>query len=188
MKYDSATIQATDGTTTETVDLDGMITEAELIGKLWELFPADPIDPEDEDAEEPNTDEMPDHVTLSNPEGFAEHLFEQLGLATHEELVTPKGNFDDLLETWSNETDSDRREAMGEYLDDMGADDLSDFDEAYQGQFVDGAAFAEDMVNQLDTIPTDFPNWIAIDWEQTWNGALRFDYHITDNGHVFRNM
>lgn len=185
-KYASATIDANDGTTVETIDLDGMTTEAELIGKLWELFPPDPIDPEDEDAEEPDTDEMPEHVDLTNPQGFAVHLFKKS--TNGHTCWEPVASFDDIADAWSNEDDEDRREAMGEYLDDMGADDLSDFDEAYAGQYSSGADFSERLCEELGTVPKDFPSWVAIDWEQTWNGGLRFDYHITDSGHVFRNI
>ena len=76
---------------------------------------------------------------------------------------------------------------MGEYLDDMGADDLSDFDEAYRGQYADGAAFAEELAEQIGAVPHE-NTWICIDWDATWERNLRHDYHITDSGHVFRNL
>ena len=194
MNYATATIDATDtervgtidGELTVTVDLEGITTASELANKLWELFPLEQA----EDGDEDDTDMMPGHVTLSNPQGFAVHLF-----VKNHHILTGAGDtyhvhdsFDDIAQAWNDETDDDRREAMGEYLDDMGADDLSDFDEAYQGQYISGAAFAEQLCEDIGTVPKDFPSWICINWERTWESALRHDYHITDSGHVFRNL
>jgi len=177
-KYNEAFITVAFNGQTERLDLETIDSENGMVDELWAMFTSD-----EEETNEEERDDFPQNLVFSDPEGFAAHLFPKKG-----DAFTVSGNFDELLEAWSNETDEDRREAMGEYLDDMGADDLSDFDEAYQGQFVDGAAFAEDMVNNLDTIPKDFPNWIMIDWEATWECNVRHDYHITDSGHVFRNL
>ena len=186
MNYSTATIDAhAGGGPVSTFDLEGK-TLADLYAELREAFGN--VDADEDGDTDP--DEGPSNVTFTNPQGFAVHLFSK----THPsepgggEDCTVSGNFDDILEAWSNESDEDRREAMGEYLDDMGAGDLNDFDEAYQGQYSDGAAFAEQICEDLGTVSKDFPSWIAIDWEQTWNGGLRFDYTITDSGHVFRNM
>lgn len=180
-KYSTATIDAhAGGGPVSTFDIEGK-TLAELYAELREAFGN--VDADEDGDTDP--DEAPSNVTFSNPQGFAVHLFD---VSKGTAICEPTASFDDLLETWSDETDDDRREAMGEYMDDMGADDLSDFDEAYQGQYSSGADFSERLCEELGTVPKDFPNWIAIDWEQTWNGGLRFDYHITDSGHVFRNM
>jgi len=185
MKYSEATVSAYtgEGHDLQTIDLEDIKSTGDLIAALWELFPAEARDEDDE----PDTDEMPPHVTLCGPEGFAVHLFTEKDRENSTE-VEPVDSFDEIAEPWSNESDEDRREAMGEYLEDMGADDLSDFDEAYEGQYSSGAAFAEHKCEELGDVPEGFPSWIAIDWEQTWEGGLRFDYTITDSGHVFRNM
>ena len=168
MKYDSATIDArAGGGPVSTFDLEGL-TLSDIYAQAREAFG-------DVDAD---ADEAPSNVTWSNPQGFAVHLFDK---------GNPVDNFDDILSAWSDETDDDRREAMGEYLDDMGADDLSDFDEAYQGQWDSGAAFAQEEAEGLGAVPTE-NTWICIDWERTWEANLRHDYHITDSGHVFRNI
>lgn len=186
-KYASATVTMIhpDGFQTVVVDLEGK-AEAGLAAAFWEAWPWQGSDDGDED--EPDQDELPDGVKFSDPEGFAVHLFKMSDEGYGEKRGTPVRDFDDLLEAWSNEDDDDRREAMGEYMDDMGADDLSDFDEAYQGQYTSGADFAQRFSEETGSVPDNIPSWIAIDWEQTWNGGLRFDYHITDSGHVFRNM
>lgn len=178
MKYSEATVSAYTGKgqDLQTIDLEDVKGTGDLIAILWDLFPAEARD----------EDEIPPHVTLCGPEGFAVHLFMVKEGAQGE--MEPVDSFDEIAEPWSNETDEDRREAMGEYLEDMGADDLSDFDEAYQGQYSSGAEFAEQTCKDLGEVPKDMPTWIAIDWEQTWEGGLRFDYTITDGGHVFRNL
>ena len=185
MKYDSATIDAhAGGGPVSTFDLEGL-TIADLYAQAREALGN--VDADEDGDTDP--DEEPSNVTWSNPKGFAVHLFHGNSLKGNGDvIVQPVDNFDDLLEAWSDETDDDRRKAMGEYLDDMGADDLSDFDEAYQGQFDSGAAFAEHTADELGEVPESIASWIVIDWEASWDRGLRHDYHITDSGHVFRNM
>lgn len=182
MKYDSATIEAhAGGGPISTFDLEGL-TLSDLYAQLREAF-GDVDADEDGDAD---PDEAPSNVTFTNPQGFAVHLFRAITLRKEAFEAIP--DFDELLEAWSAETDSDRREAMGEYLDDMGADDLSDFDEAYQGQYSSGAEFAEQFADDIGAVDEKNASWIEIDWEATWERSLRHDYHITDSGHVFRNL
>lgn len=183
MNYENATIEAMlPDNTIESIDLDGMDTLSDLMDHIRELIDSRNDGPKDEPLED---DEILELIPLSNPEWFAVHLFVQNAFTGA--WVTAE-NFDDILSTWSNETDDDRRQAMGEYLEDMGADSLDDFDEAYQGEFSDGAEFAQSICEELGEIPKDLPSWIVIDWEQSWKGGLRHDYHITDSGHVFRNL
>lgn len=193
MKYASASITAHyEGQQAETVDLEDVDSENALVDHLWALWFCDtPFGDEDE----PEADDTPDrdrfagNITFTDPQGFAVHLFKEHTHAdsTHRRC-SPVANFDDILEVWSNESDDDRREAMGEYLDDMGADDLSDFDEAYNGQYKDGAEFAEQLADDLGAVSEENARWIVIDWEATWDMSLRHDYHITANGHVFRHL
>lgn len=187
MDYATATITASRDDRSEVIDLDGMTSLSDLANRLWEEFPLGVHDGGEFDGE-PDTDELPEDVVLTNPEGFAKHLFQRPEQSRFSDHVDPVPAFDDLLEAWTDETDDDRREAMGEYLDDMGADDLSDFDEAYQGQHSSGADFAEYIAEEVGDIPKDLPSWICIDWERTWEANLRHDYHITNSGHVFRNL
>ncbi len=181
MKYNTATIDATFNDQTITFDLDGVGGEDDMMSQLFEQFT---------EGEEPNDEEredFPQNVTFSNPQGFAVHLFDS-GKLHLDGNRQPVDNFDEILEKWNDETDEDRREAMGEYLEDMGADDLSDFDEAYQGQWDSGAAFAEQLADDLGAVDENNARWICIDWDRTWECNLRHDYHITSGGHVFRNL
>jgi len=183
-KYSTATIDAAhvDGGDLHTIDLEGK-TLSDLCAELRELIPAR-IDEEVRADEDHDPESIPGHVNLTSPKGFARHLFTSGKTSPR----LPVDNCADILEKWNDETDEDRREAMGEYMDDMGADDLSDFDEAYQGQFDSGADFAEDTAKEVGDIPKDLPSWIVIDWEASWERNLRHDYHMTKSGHTFRNL
>ena len=187
MDYATATITASRGDRSEVIDLDGMTSLSDLANRLWEEFPPGVHDGGEFDGE-PDTDELPEDVVLTNPEGFAKHLFVVCSPTDRTIYAVPVINFDDILSMWSDESDEDRREAMGEYLDDMGGNDLDDFDEAYHGQYDSGADFAEELANDLGAVSEENASWICIDWEQTWNSNLCHDYHITDSGHVFRRL
>ena len=73
------------------------------------------------------------------------------------------------------------------YLDDMGASDFSNFDEAYSGQFQSDEDFAMDMAEQVGDVPKDL-HWpfTCIDWEKA-GSELMYDY-TEINGHYFRNL
>ena len=178
---DSATIDATCNGRTETIDLEDM-SFRELADKLRELFPPEGDDEQDDD----DPDDLPAHVTLTNPQGFAVHLFERPRGTEGTGPFEPIAAFDDVLKAWSDERDDDRREAMADYLDN-GNDDLDGFDDAYEGKYKDGAAFAQEHCEGCGVVPDEFPAWVCIDWDATWERNLRHDYWISDNGHVFRN-
>jgi hypothetical protein len=52
--------------------------------------------------------------------------------------------------------------------------------EAYQGEYESEADFTEETLRETATIPADFPDWVVIDYETTWNSALRFDFFAWD--------
>lgn len=185
MNHSTATIDArAGGGPVSTFDLEGL-TLADLCTELREAFGN--VD-EDEDGDT-DPDEAPSNVTLSNPQGFAVHLFAPQRGTQGKGPLEPVANFDDILKAWGDEwDDDDRRQAMADYLDNGSADDLSDFDEAYQGQYTSGAAFAEQLADDLGAVSEDNARWICIDWQATWECNLRHDYWISDNGHVFRNL
>lgn len=90
------------------------------------------------------------------------------------------------------ELDENERLAFAVYADHVGGDvSIDDFRDAYQGTWNSEADFCEQMAEDCGDIPKDFPSWIAIDWEATWNRNLRFDYFSErdDDGnlHIFRN-
>ncbi len=64
---------------------------------------------------------------------------------------------------------------------DISADDI---DEAYQGEFNSRRDFILDFIIQVGA---EIPDWIAVDYEATWEASLRFDYDEHDD-HYFRIM
>tara|TARA_R100000152_G_C6710209_1_gene137981 strand:+ start:151 stop:483 length:333 start_codon:yes stop_codon:yes gene_type:complete len=75
-------------------------------------------------------------------------------------------------------------------LMDYGIETVSQFEDAYQGQYLDGASFAESLCEDCGYLPDDIevPTFITnhIDWEAVWSRELRFDYFEVD-GHFFTN-
>lgn len=82
----------------------------------------------------------------------------------------------DLRERYSDE-------AVDAFLELWDEDDLEYFEEAYQGEFRDGAEFAEQLVSDCYGMSRDLPSFVAIDWSETWEN-LRYDYCEQD-GFIF---
>ena len=80
------------------------------------------------------------------------------------------------------EEDSSKVEA---WLKIFQMEDIDHLEENYNGQWDSGAEFAESICEDCGYIPRDLPTWIKIDWEETWEDGLSWDYSITKNGHVF---
>ena len=72
---------------------------------------------------------------------------------------------------------------------DYGIESVSQFEDAYQGQHLDGASFAEQLCEDCGYLEeSNLPTFIQshIDWETVWSNELRFDYFEID-GHFFSN-
>ena len=72
---------------------------------------------------------------------------------------------------------------------DYGIETISQFEDAYQGQHLDGASFAEQLCEDCGYLEeSNLPTFIQshIDWETVWSNELRFDYFEID-GHFFSN-
>lgn len=63
---------------------------------------------------------------------------------------------------------------------------ISNIDEAYQGQYKDDADFAENICTEVGDIPSNLPSYIYIDWERTANDIM-MDYSESD-GYYFRRL
>ena len=63
--------------------------------------------------------------------------------------------------------------------------DIEFLEENYYGKWDSGADFAESICEECGYIPRDLPTWIKIDWQETWEDGLSWDYSIQD-GHIFR--
>lgn len=78
-------------------------------------------------------------------------------------------------------------EAVQAYLDaGIGDDELSRFEEAYQGQFPNDVEFVQQLLEDVEPSLDDLPPYIHIDWEDTARDVM-VDYTEQD-GHYFRNL
>ncbi len=62
---------------------------------------------------------------------------------------------------------------------------LEHFEDSYQGAWNDDAEFAENICEGL--LDHNFPSWIVIDWQATWDSSLRYDYS-EHNGYYFSDF
>ena len=82
-------------------------------------------------------------------------------------------------------------EAVDALIGEMGCmSDIEDCDERYQGCYHNEAEFAEEYVTEMGY---DIPSIVVVDWEQTWESSLRYDFTACrDNTsyrpcHIFRD-
>ena len=111
-------------------------------------------------------------------------------VAFYTALIEAKGYNvpDDNEEEEMSETESDLRErysdeAVDAFIEVWSVDDLEYFEEAYQGEYRDGAEFAEQLVSDCYGMPREVPSFVEINWEATWEN-LRYDYCEQD-GFIF---
>lgn len=104
------------------------------------------------------------------------------------EVMTAKGILPSQQE--EDEEISELREELNEeygedavdaFIEIWSENDLEYFRDAYQGEYRDGAKFAQEMYDDL--YGHDLPIFIVIDWEATWD-QLAYDY-IEENGFIF---
>ena len=88
------------------------------------------------------------------------------------------------LESLKNEIEStgmmdSRSDDFYQELMDFGIESVSQFEDAYQGQHLDGASFAEQLCEDCGYLEeSNLPMFLQnhIDWEAVWSRELRFDY------------
>lgn len=100
------------------------------------------------------------------------------------------------VETMSD-LDGGEAEAFAAYCDNIGApvntDTLEEFREAYCGCFADGKEYAQQLAEELDTVPLN-ALWPLghIDWEAAWRdlelGGSNWSHRGSRGLHVFRNI
>ena len=76
------------------------------------------------------------------------------------------------------------QDAVDAFLEIYSDSDLDSFEDAYQGIYESEAAFAEEFTENCYGL--NFPSFIVIDWQATWDQGLRFDYEFQDS-FVFSN-
>lgn len=95
-----------------------------------------------------------------------------------------ESNFDALQE-WLSLSDDDQ-DVMLAYYEGASVFDWSEASDAYEGEYLNGAEFAEEA--EADTLD-DLPDYLKyhIDWQAVWDAELSHDYFEQD-GHYFRNL
>ena len=94
-------------------------------------------------------------------------------------------NFFYYYEEYVQLIDDYSEEAVLAFLEDEDISCLSNFSEAYMGEWESGAEFAQNIAEDCCEIPREMASWIEIDWKASWEN-LEYDYTMT-NGFVFRN-
>jgi len=78
-----------------------------------------------------------------------------------------------------------RPDSFYQELMDYGIESAEQFQDAYQGDYQDGASFAERLCEDCGYLnESDVPSFILnhIDWEGVWTRELRFDYFEVEIG------
>ena len=70
------------------------------------------------------------------------------------------------------------------FLENFDIADVSSCRDAYQGQYNNGAEFAEQLAIDCCEVPREMSSWIEIDWKASWDN-LDYDYVECNNGHFF---
>jgi len=94
-------------------------------------------------------------------------------------------NFYHYYEEYVQLIDDYSEEAVAAYLENQDITCLSEFSEAYMGEWDSGAEFAQNIAEDCCEIPRNMSSWIEIDWQASWEN-LTYDYYMED-GHIFRN-
>ena len=137
---------------------------------------------------------MPYEIAPTSSFATEEHVQEHLdGLLEDghdkdemKEFIETHGNSDFLCyyEDYARMVDEYDQETVDAFLEVFDMMDIEHLQDAYYGQYRDGAEFAESFVSDCYGLP-DMPYWIAIDWEETWSN-LEYDYSES-NGYIFCN-
>jgi len=85
-------------------------------------------------------------------------------------------DFREYYVQYSSLVDDYGQGVVDEYIEDYGTDAVEHLEDAYQGEYVSGADFAEQLASDCGYISRDFPSWIEIDWVKTWDNTLSYDY------------
>jgi len=121
-----------------------------------------------------HADESDPEFMFQDFEGFPESFYSESGC-------------DDALWEWLELDDNDKQ-TLAMYMEATGQDGtIEQARDAFHGTADSGADFAENMAEECGDVPKDFPSWIEIDWEASWNRNLRHDYSTAtdDSGTIW---
>ena len=84
---------------------------------------------------------------------------------------------EDYLDAVNNIFCDDAKEVIDRWVDDNGIEYVQGCDELYQGNYES----VEQFIDDCELIDCDIPSWLVIDYEATWDSALRFDFEKIDD-------
>ena len=82
-------------------------------------------------------------------------------------------------------------DAVDAYVTDCGFSEVDTCQERYMGHYQNAADFAEEYYTSI--LCESIPTMIVVDWEATWDTALRYDFTEVNDGttycpvHIFRD-
>jgi hypothetical protein len=130
-------------------------------------------------------------LTVNYKETFSAETVEKI-----DELLEDNYALEDILEFIDNNNEDDFVAFYEEYVnqgENLGYDVVDAFveyyglanvehcEDAYRGTYNSGADFAEEFYNE---VYGDVPSFLVVDWEETWNQSMSYDFDFV-NGYVF---
>ena len=137
---------------------------------------------------------MPVTMTSNYKEVFSKETVEKI-----EELTEYSYELDDLidfvdaygedkfeyveayLDAINNIGIDDAKEVIDNYVDSNGIEYVEGCDELYMGNYQS----VEEFIDELELIDYDIPSWLVIDYEATWDSAIRFDYDKIESSYGY---
>jgi hypothetical protein len=68
---------------------------------------------------------------------------------------------------------------------------IAEEQENFRGEAESALEFTREIIEEMGYITEDFPSWICLDYQRTWDSALRFDffeYQVIDIDGNYRNF
>ena len=90
--------------------------------------------------------------------------------------------FRDYYEDYYRAVDDLGEDIVDAFIEVFYIESIGNIEESYQGQMT-GAEFAEQIASDYGYVRGDLPNWIEIDWKESWDN-LSYDYCEQD-GYIF---
>ena len=88
---------------------------------------------------------------------------------------------EDYLDAVNNIFCDDAKEVIDNYVNSNGIEYVQGCDELYQGNYQS----VEEFIDELELIDYDIPSWLVIDYEATWDSAIRFDYDKIESSYGY---
>jgi len=104
-------------------------------------------------------------------------------------METTTNRYEEIAEEKDLNADAFEAFCDNQHISEDDAEDaVSDFEDAYIGEFSNEAEFAENYADEQGDL-NSIPNYVlgSIDWQEVWDGTLRHDFYEV-NGHYFRNI